>query len=68
MAKLWPTCAITSSATICLAWPRYLTSKKASGPTIAPIVIGSAGSSTWRGSKVGRKPSTLSCVGMSTSS
>ena len=58
---------IRSSACICLAWARYLTSKKASGPTIAPIVTGSAGSSTWRGSKVGRKESTCSWAGMSTS-
>ena len=35
----------------------------ASGPTIAPIVIGSSGSSTWRGSNGGRNASTCSCVG-----
>ena len=45
---------------------RYLTSVNASGPTIAPIVTGSSGSSTWRGSNGGRKASTCSCVGMST--
>ena len=38
----------------------------ASGPTMAPIVIGSAGSSTWRGSNAGRKASTCSCEGSST--
>ena len=36
---------------------------KASGPTIAPIVTGSAGSSTWRGSYGGRNASTCACVG-----
>ena len=41
---------------------------KASGPTIAPIDTGSAGSSTWRGSYGGRKASTCACVGMSTRS
>ena len=40
----------------------------ASGPTIAPIDTGSAGSSTWRGSNGGRKASTCACVGMSTRS
>ena len=62
------TSGITSSACICLAWARYLTSKKASGPTIAPIVIGSAGSSSCRGSNGGRNASTCSWSGMSTSS
>ena len=41
---------IRSSACICLACARYLTSVNASGPTIAPIVIGSSGSSSCRGS------------------
>ena len=59
---------IRSSACICLAWARYFTSKNASGPTIAPIVTGSAGSSTWRGSYGGRKASTCSWVGTSTRS
>ena len=40
----------------------------ASGPTIAPIVTGSAGSSTCRGSNGGRYASTCACVGMSTRS
>ena len=54
---------IRSSACICLACTRYLTSMNASGPTIAPIVTGSEGSSTWRGSNGGRKASTCSWVG-----
>ena len=47
------------------AWraSRYRTSVNASGPTIAPIVTGSSGSSTCRGSNGGRKASTCSCVG-----
>ena len=57
---------ITSSACICAACMRYLTSVNASGPTMAPIVTGSAGSSTCRGSNRGRNASTCSCVGMST--
>ncbi len=40
----------------------------ASGPTIAPIVIGSSGSSTWRGWNAGRNMSTCSWVGISTRS
>ena len=47
-----------SSACICFACMRYLTSVNASGPTIAPIVTGSSGSSTCRGSKAGRNAST----------
>ncbi len=37
----------------------------ASGPTMAPIETGSAGSSTCRGSYRGRKSSTCCCVGIS---
>ena len=62
-AKSAATSGIRSSACICLACARYLTSVNASGPTIAPIVTGSSGSSTWRGSNGGRKASTCSCVG-----
>ena len=51
-------CGIRSSACICLTCARYFTSMNASGPTIAPIVTGSAGSSTWRGSNGGRNAST----------
>ena len=40
----------------------------ASGPTIAPIVTGSDGSSTWRGTNGGRKASTWSGRGRSTRS
>ena len=40
----------------------------ASGPTIAPIVTGSSGSSTCRGSNGGRNASTCSCAGRSTGS
>ena len=54
---------IRSSACICLSCARYWTSVNASGPTIAPIEIGSSGSSTWRGSNGGRNASTCSCVG-----
>ena len=57
-----------SSACICFACIRYLTSVNASGPTIAPIVTGSSGSSTWRGSNGGRNASTCSCDGTSTRS
>ena len=63
-----PISGIRSSACICLACARYLTSENASGPTIAPIVTGSAGSSTWRGSKAGRNASTCSWLGRSTRS
>ncbi len=45
---------ISSSASTCLACIRYLTSENASGPTIAPIVTGSSGSRTWRGTNGGR--------------
>ncbi len=54
---------ISSSACICLACARYLTSMNASGPTIAPIVIGSSGSSSWRGSNGGRNASTWPAAG-----
>ena len=59
---------ISSSAAICLACIRYFTSANASGPTIAPMVTGSSGSSCCRGTNGGRKASTWSCVGRSTSS
>ena len=41
---------------------------KASGPTIAPIVTGAAGSSTWRGMNGGTNASTSAWSGRSTSS
>ena len=62
------TCGMSSRAWSCLAWARNLTSVKASGPTIAPIETGSAGSSTCRGSNDGRNASTWSAPGTSSRS
>ena len=58
-------CGMAASASFCLACMRYLTSVKASGPTIAPIVIGSSGSRTCRGTNGGRYAATCSAVGTS---
>ena len=57
-----------SSACICFTCIRYLTSMKASGPTIAPMVTGSSGSSTCLGSNGGRNTSTCSWLRISTCS
>src|SRR3954451_13843198 len=51
---------MASSAWSALACMRYLTSMNASGPTMAPMVIGSSGSSTWRGTNGGRNVATFS--------
>src|ERR1019366_4721585 len=57
-----------SRARSCLWCASQRTSANASGPTIAPIVIGSAGSITCTGSYRGRNASTSPCVGTSTRS
>ena len=67
-AKSSATSLTTSSARSWRCAIRYFTSVKASGPTIAPIVTGSSGSSHCRARNGGRKASTWSCPGTSISS